>query len=213
MMSLKKQLDEADLKIRCIDFILEQKSSEDMIVINEFAYADGARRADLVRLDEGIHAYEIKSDLDSLKRLDFQLMEYRACFDFVNIVTTEKHLSGVRNKTPRYVGIILVKENNITQVRKPQRFKKFNKYLLTTLVDSVQVNQILREIEVSVRNDLSAVDRRKLLVQSCNVTLLHNKVLSHLHAKYQSRYMQFIKNRGNVTLLDDLLLLGNLRLW
>lgn len=213
MLAAKLKLDEAELKVRCIDYILERNYSENIIIANEFSYADGARRADLVCFSDSMHAYEIKSDFDSLQRLSFQLLEYKACFDYIDIVTTEKHLDGVRKKAPRYAGIILVKHNELIQLRKPQKFKRFNKYLMTTMIDSHEVTEILRRMGIRVKNELNAVERRKLLAQYCTTEQLHKEISSRLKEKHSVRFRTFMANRGDTTLLDDLPLLGNLKLW
>lgn len=213
MMLTSKKMDETFIKARCIDYILKSSASEEIIIIDEFSYADGARRADLICVTDHIHAYEIKSDLDSLKRLNVQLLDYKACFDFISIVTTSKHLSAIRNKVPKYVGIILVDEHAITQLRKPQKFKRFNKYLLSTMVDVNYVKKTLKERGQIIDHSMNAYEIRSLFASVFPSELLHSLVISNLKFKYIERFNRFMANRGQFTMIDDLPLLGNLRLW
>lgn len=75
-------------------------------------------RADIVEFveDNGLKSligYEIKSDKDNLKRLKNQLDNYLIFFNFVIVMTTEKHLAEVMqllNKAEyRQVGVMLCK--------------------------------------------------------------------------------------------------------
>lgn len=78
-------------------------------------------RADIVEFQEenGIKSligYEIKSDKDTLKRLPQQLDKYLIFFNFVVVMTTEKHIAELMKllANPEYqqVGIMLCKLND-----------------------------------------------------------------------------------------------------
>jgi hypothetical protein len=82
-------------------------------------FIDGfSRRADLVMANGKLAAFEIKSDRDSLDRLDGQLRSYLRFFEQVSVVCAERHLAGVLAMAPAEVGVLRVASNgNIRSVR------------------------------------------------------------------------------------------------
>lgn len=75
-------------------------------------------RADIVEFHEeneikSLIGYEIKSDKDTIKRLKLQLSKYLVFFNYVVVLTTEKHLAEVMHllNKPEYrqVGVMLCK--------------------------------------------------------------------------------------------------------
>ena len=93
-------------------------------------------RADIVEFQEenGIKSligYEIKSDKDTIKRLKNQLDSYLIFFNFVIVMTTEKHLDEVMrllNMTEyRQVGVMLCKiteDKAYYEVIRPAEFQE-----------------------------------------------------------------------------------------
>lgn len=114
------------------------------IVMSEFVYADGKRRADLVSINNAFHAFEIKSDVDSLSRLKGQLEDYLRIFEYISFVTTEKYLSSIISLTPKSIGIKRYYDGVLEDVRKPQRNTKTSRYALLTLLSS-------RELDIFAR--------------------------------------------------------------
>lgn len=80
---------------------------------------------DLVVLNESSTVYEIKSDVDNLKRLSGQLSDYLLVFDQVYVVFGEKHIKKVINLDDR-VGIYTVNNQNDLIMLKPARSNKRN---------------------------------------------------------------------------------------
>jgi len=75
-------------------------------------FVDGfSRRADLVMANGKLAAFEIKSDRDSLDRLEGQLQSYLRFFEQVSVVCAERHLPGVLATAPAEVGVLRVAAN------------------------------------------------------------------------------------------------------
>lgn len=78
----------------------------------------GMCKADLVILNGTSTVYEIKSDRDSLARLDNQLANYRKVFAKIYVIAGESHVDDVLASTPIDVGVMsLVRWNRIRIVR------------------------------------------------------------------------------------------------
>lgn len=81
----------------------------------------GSCKADVVVLNGTSTAYEIKSERDSLARLQNQISNYRCVFASVNVVVSKSHLHEVFQVVPEDVGIItLSKRFNLHTERKAQ---------------------------------------------------------------------------------------------
>lgn len=77
-------------------------------LIDEFGICGGKSIADLVAVYEGLHCFEIKSELDTFSRLENQVLFYDKCFEKVTLVTTSKHIEKAFNTVPNWWGIIEV---------------------------------------------------------------------------------------------------------
>ena len=84
---------------------LESKGSR---VQDELPIAGGCLPADVVEITNNeINGFEIKSDVDTLRRLPNQVKVYSLVFDRCSIVTTKKYLRKVREMVPEWWGIII----------------------------------------------------------------------------------------------------------
>lgn len=73
-------------------------------MINEFRV--GGCKADVVILNGTATVYEVKSERDSLTRLQRQIAAYSTVFANVNVIAAEGHIRGVVNAVPDFVGIL-----------------------------------------------------------------------------------------------------------
>lgn len=78
-------------------------------------------KADIILINGKAVVYEIKTELDSLQRLNNQILDYYTVFDHVEVITDDTHLDKVleiyRDST---VGIsVLTKRNTISQKKEP----------------------------------------------------------------------------------------------
>jgi hypothetical protein len=71
-------------------------------------FRTGNCKADLVILNGTATAYEIKSERDSLTRLETQVINYRKVFASVNVITSESHVAAVCSAVPSEVGILRI---------------------------------------------------------------------------------------------------------
>lgn len=78
------------------------------VVIEELGLNKGAVRVDLAVVNGMMHAYEIKSDFDTLRRLSVQVEHYGKCFDRVSLVVGPKHITTARESVPKWWGIVRV---------------------------------------------------------------------------------------------------------
>lgn len=85
-----------------------EAGSSDYVVIEELGLNKGAVRVDVAVVNGVMHAYEIKSDVDSLRRLTKQAEHYGRCFDRVSLVLGQKHLKLARKAVPLWWELLCV---------------------------------------------------------------------------------------------------------
>lgn len=91
---------------------LNSKRVPPKIIVDEMNVHNGNARADLVALYENTHCFEIKSDKDTLSRLQNQIEYYDYSFDRVHVVVTSKFIHKIQDIVPTYWGIILATYSN-----------------------------------------------------------------------------------------------------
>src|SRR5689334_5301680 len=103
---------------RHLDF---EHSGDGTRVVEELGVSQGQVRIDLAAINGSLIGYEIKSDRDTLARLDEQQRIYSQVFDQVTIVTHGDHLERVRRQVPRWWGIIEAAERDAIVELIPRR--------------------------------------------------------------------------------------------
>lgn len=76
-------------------------------VLEELRVYNGNAIADVVAIHRDAHCYEIKSDKDSIERIQKQAHYYDPVFRKVTLVTTSKHLQRAEILVPPHWGIIV----------------------------------------------------------------------------------------------------------
>lgn len=88
-------------------------------MLTEFRVGDC--KADVVILNGTATAYEIKSERDSLSRLQKQVAAYMKVFATVNVIVGENHLEDVLSSLPAEVGVLkLSAQYRISLIREPE---------------------------------------------------------------------------------------------
>jgi len=79
----------------------------DTVFIEELGICRGQVRIDLAVVNSLFHGYEIKSDRDSLRRLDGQVDLYSKVLDRATIVVGDRHLAATLGIVPHWWGVLL----------------------------------------------------------------------------------------------------------
>lgn len=97
------------------DIRIEMKKlykADTSLMVDELAIPKKICLADLVRIPKdglsGMHGYEIKSEIDSLNRLESQVHHYSEVFQYCTLVVAEKHEEKAVALIPDWWGVIVV---------------------------------------------------------------------------------------------------------
>lgn len=122
-------------------------------IIEELGVQHGTARIDCaiikgIGCSYEIHGYEIKSDLDSLKRLPEQVEEFNTVFDKLTLVVGKCHLYHAIHIIPDWWGITVAKQKTSGQVtlqtiRKPEQNKTQKEISIARLLWKEEALRIL----------------------------------------------------------------------
>lgn len=121
-------LNDKNIRISLISYIknyYELDPRQD-IIASELALLREGARADVVLVNGIYHCFEIKSELDTLSRLENQLVAYKKYFDMVTVVCTSTHLPKIIENYSQDVGILLAEYSGdsitFSEIRECTRF-------------------------------------------------------------------------------------------
>lgn len=113
--------------------------------------------ADFILINGKAQVFEIKSGLDSLKRLAGQLQDYYKAFTYVNVIMDEVHLKKVEKAVlNKNVGLyVLTKRNTIKKIREAN---EYNNLLDHTVIFKILRKKEYEEILLKYFGKLSSAD-------------------------------------------------------
>lgn len=136
----------------CSEYIYKNALAEQMYLGKHFEDSHmltelrvGPCKADVVILNGTSTVYEIKSDLDSLERLDSQISAYTSFFDQINVISSLSQVEKLQTQLSKEIGIMaLGPKNAIEVIRKPQSNKSHVEP--SVIFDTLRKNEYLRII-------------------------------------------------------------------
>lgn len=155
-------------------------SAPDVLVVDELGLKHGRCRADIALVNGRLFGYEIKSDEDSLDRLDQQVELYSAVFDRATIIVGGRHLKAVHSLVPKWWGIVVGKlrsERDVSfrTLRRAGSNKRVDPYAVAQLLWSSEAASILQELGEAP----SVLRQRRSLLYERLVSLLNLAELRH----------------------------------
>lgn len=192
--------------IKClfIDYLLSK--NKEQVVGNEFMYGVKRKLVDLVALIKNkTFAIEIKSNNDNLIRLEEQIREYKKIFDYVLIVTTEKHKNNIIEKVSDDIGIYIVQDDlSVIKFRNPSIQKNKDKIELLYSVNA----RYLCKIGNYSYGKYNADELRSLFAKK-RISYIQEILFTYLYEKYNNKFNLFISERGFNTHIEDLCILSS----
>jgi hypothetical protein len=121
---------------------------EKTIIIDEFDVCSNVR-ADIAIINGSLSGIEIKSEADTLKRLPQQSYYYGKVFDYLTLVTSEKHIHHLT--LPEFWGIQVVTSSGnkvvIQELQKPQQNDGIDSTFLVQLLWKEEAIELLRKFD------------------------------------------------------------------
>lgn len=185
---------EIDIKSLVLNYLMEKQivSPEDL-VINEFTYGNFSRRVDLAFIKNNeIYGIEIKSEFDTLNRLDGQVKEYLKVFDKVIVVVATKHLEHAAAILPESVALWEFNGEGLKVIRRGKKVKIRDK---STFIDLMRVADLVRVSNVfGLRYETKNRHELAKVVSNLSTTKLREAAFTALFRRYSSGVSLFFSN-------------------
>lgn len=133
-------------------------SDPQTLVLDELGLQHGRCRADIAVINGHLVGFEIKSDVDSLHRLESQVLGYNAVFDRIVLVAAERHVEGALQAIPEWWGLVCA----VSGPRGGIRFKTVRQARTNVGVDNFCVAQLLWREEAKALLVAMGVEDRDL---------------------------------------------------
>ena len=175
-------------------YLRKYQGDSKTIVIDELGLHHGRCRADIAVINGQLIGYEIKSDVDSLRRLDNQIASYDAVFDRTHIIATPRHLIDVTTMIPDWWGVISAGEGkrgavHFRTIRNSKNNPGVSDYAIAQLLWRNEAQEILRNLGVHGQR---LRERREYLygyiVSDLNSAALRKTVRDYLMKRTNWRY-------------------------
>lgn len=154
------------------------RTNGNLVVVPELGLIHARARIDLATIGRHIHGYEIKSPLDSLRRLPRQLDVYRQALQKLTLVVAERHHTTVDRLLPDWCGIFRVRFGpkggvRFESTRRPAMNPHIDKFKLAHLLWAQEAKDALAKRGLSKR-ELRAPRQRlyRLLANELSTTEL-----------------------------------------
>ena len=82
-------------------------NDSDTVILDELGLRQGAARVDVAVVNGVLHGYEIKSDVDTLRRLSSQVKTYSEVLDSATVVSSSEHIDHAAASIPDWWGVVL----------------------------------------------------------------------------------------------------------
>jgi hypothetical protein len=127
---------------------VRNRFDSDSRVVEEMVISSGISRIDMAVVNGSLYGFEIKSDVDTLKRLPKQAQAYSAVFDYVNLVVGSRYTERALSATPSWWGIYTAewkskRSVDLKIIRQAERNTAVDPALLIRLLWRKEVEQIL----------------------------------------------------------------------
>jgi len=133
-----------------------QHAQKDTLVIDELGLNHGKCRADIAVVNGQFVGYEIKSNNDSLRRLEKQVKSYNAIFDKISVVVGDRYINSIQSHIPEWWGVIVSVRGlrgavNFDTTREAQMNKNIDPISIARLLWRNEAEEILRQKQLSPR--------------------------------------------------------------
>lgn len=197
-----------ELTANLIDQIILPRKLELGLLVCELNYNQGKRKADLVYLDsDGLTAFEVKSEKDTLNRLTGQIEHYLASFEKVFVVTSVTHFDELRRVLPSRIGIVVEHSGKLSIYRQAKPRKRLNAVDRLSFLTKKDLAR-LAGVRSSQVSSYTYKELLNIAIDKSTQGEIKAYVLDTLHEKHYERFSSFLKEKGEKTHVDDLLLLS-----
>lgn len=176
----------------------------DTFVVDELGLKNGEIRADIAVLNGTLVGYEIKTERDTLSRLNSQIVAYNEVFDKSFLIVSDNHLIQAIHTIPEWWGIYRIKKSTegkyfFSCYRSARLNKTQNTYTLAQLLwknEAIEVaNMLLRK---NTTRNLPKRELYDLISGICSKKKLSKIIIQYLKQRdnWRTDRLSLLKNDG-----------------
>jgi hypothetical protein len=162
-----------------------QEDDPSSCFVEEMEICRGDARVDIAVINGSLSGYEIKSQLDDLRRLPNQISVYSRVLDSVSVVVAPDHLTEIEKQIPRWWGILTLSEvdESFSASREPSQNPCVDAFSVATLLWRDEALAILSShgLDIGIRSKPREAMWRRLL--SLPLPVLQSEVRAKLKAR------------------------------
>ncbi|MFK8251970.1 sce7726 family protein [Ancylobacter terrae] len=197
-------LREPHIKAAVIDALFKEGFvDDDAVLISELPVAGWSRRADLVLANGRLIAFEIKSQADSLQRLEAQVKAYQGVMEGVTVVADPRHAHEILKAADSTVGVFQIEAGSdgaaqITLLRKP--------HIRPLSLEASIKHMLAADLKRLVRANgepATTSDRHSLEILARNLPVLNVRkaAIAALKQRYLRYHARFLSERVHTSSL------------
>jgi|SRR5690554_440297 len=198
----KNYLNETVIKSSFIKRHLSKRSPRLNITI--FELNANKSRADLCVINGESFVYEIKTEYDNYDRLEKQLNDYQAFFDYLYVIVPKTEINEIKKYIADDVGIILYKQNRLGNIV----FDRYKKALLNKkTVPEMQLSSLTKKTLLDLNNEKNNYSLSKEYLIDKLLVKYTQKEINNIYRettkkKYYHRWNFLHKDLENIYMLD-----------
>jgi hypothetical protein len=141
------RLAEADIKALALETLRKDSLlDKSTIIASELRIPGVARRVDLALVGDEFVGIEIKSERDTLRRLEGQVSGYLRYFEKVILVAAERHVPKALRIIPWWVGLyVITPDGEIDRIRNAEQAHDLQTTDLVKLLTNSELRKLLRD--------------------------------------------------------------------
>lgn len=163
-------------------------------IVEELGITHGAARVDVAVINGSIHGYELKSDVDTLRRLPEQMDIYNSVLDEMTLVVGKSHLHEAIKVIPEWWGIMVAKvvepggTVSLYEIREAEKNPQKDSVAMASLLWREEALRLLEEIGQAdgIRSKTRQILYERL-ASVLNQEMLGYKVRSYLFSRVDWR--------------------------
>lgn len=193
-----------NIKVKFISWLLHgglSFSPNTGAIGTEVLFSRNKRKADLLLISKTLHAFEIKSDRDTIKKFYAQLPDYLRTFPKFSVITTPKYFKQVKRLVPESVGLILFQAGSFHVKRSARNKISLKK---DALIMFLSKPDLIREFDTRDARALSTQALRNKITDRESTSKIYAAALKLLRKRYRDLFKLFMHDTAGIILRDDL---------
>lgn len=160
------------------------------IVGSEVMYGSSRRVADIVFISQGrSYAIEIKSEFDTISRLEGQLEEYQTLFDYIIVFSAPNHLRNIASILPSFMGLYCITDEGIQMIQREKRNRQVKKSEMLISIPSSTVKS-----DFAIKGKLSSDEIRAKILRKSKKEI-HTYFIKYFKGKLENKSSRINTNK------------------